>query len=226
MQGLHAGFIIFTFASPLLLWLLSRHVKSRRFAVGINWCFAGALATAHGSAIVERIREDTFVPHDLLPMQLCDWALISIVIALTLRSQLCFELAYFWGLAGTLPALITPELDTSSVAHVIRFFVVHSAIPAGVLWLIFEFKMRPLPGAWLRIVVWSEIYIALALLANALTGENYGFLSHPPTVRSLLDLFRAQPPWLYVAQINLTALLFYFVLDLPWQIARRRAAGP
>ena len=33
-------------------------------------------------------------------------------------------------------------------------------------------KMRP-RGMW-RVVLWSEVYLAAALAANALTGGNYG----------------------------------------------------
>ena len=74
-------------------------------------------------------------------------------------------------------------------------------------------------GAWLRVVLWSETYAALALLANAATGANYGFLSQRPETASLLDFF-SDTHWLYILQINLTALLFFLILDLPWQIAR------
>jgi hypothetical integral membrane protein (TIGR02206 family) len=222
MQGIHLGFLIFTFASPVLLWVLSRHLESPRFARGICWFFAGSLVAAYGAMIVRLVREESLVPSYALPMQLCDWTFATAVIALTLRRQTFFELTYFWGLAGTLQALITPAVDTSSLDRMITFFIIHSVIPASVFWLVFEFKMRPARGAWLRVLLWSEIYIALALLANAITGGNYGFLSHRPAdTRSLLDLF-SDTHWLYVLQINLTALFFFFLLDLPWQIARRR----
>jgi hypothetical integral membrane protein (TIGR02206 family) len=155
-------------------------------------------------------------------MQLCDWTFATAVIALTLRRQTCFELTYFWGLAGTLQALITPAVDTSSLGTMVTFFVIHSVIPASVFWLMFEFRMRPARGALLRVFVWSEVYTILALLANAMTGGNYGFLSHRPFgTRSLLDFF-SDTHWLYVVQINLTGLLFFYLHDLPWQIARRR----
>jgi hypothetical integral membrane protein (TIGR02206 family) len=224
MQGIQAGFLIFTFASPVLLWVLSRHLESRRFARGICWIFAGVLVAAYGGVVIELIRDDAFIPRYALPMQLCDWTLITAVVALTMRRQTCFELTYFWGLAGTLQALITPAVDTTTVFRIVGFFVIHSVIPASVFWLMFEYKMRPVRGAMLRVFAWSEIYIVLALLANEVTGANYGFLSHrPPDTRSLLDFF-SDSHWLYVLQINLTALVFFFVLDLPWQIVRRREA--
>jgi uncharacterized membrane protein YwaF len=66
--------------------------------------------------------------------------------------------------------------------------------------------------------------VLLALLVNALTGGNYGFLSHKPPTRSMLDLF-SNTHWLYVLEINLTGWIFFAALYLPWAIAdffRRR----
>ncbi len=224
MPGIQVGFLIFTFAGPILLWILSRHVDSLRFAKGICWTFALALTGAWATTIVVLYRDDALIPRYALPMQLCDWALAATVVALVLRRQLCFELAYFWGLAGTAQALITPALDDTTMCRVVGFFIIHSVIPASVLWLMFEFKMRPQRGAWLRVVLWSQVYLLLALLTNAATGGNYGFLSHRPSVRSMLDLF-SDTPWFYILQIDLTGLAIFFVLDLPWQFVRRRQAA-
>jgi hypothetical integral membrane protein (TIGR02206 family) len=221
VQRIQVGFLIFTFASPLLLWILSRHLESPRFALGICWLFAGALVVALAGTFIIRLRDDGFDLRYTLPMQLCDWALIATVVALTLRRQMCFELAYFWGLAGTVQALITPAVDASTTWHILAFFVVHSVIPAGVLWLMFEYRMRPLRGAWLRVFLWSEAYLVLALLVDVITGANYGFLMARPSTRSLLDFF-SDTHWLYVVEINLLGLLLFFVLELPWQFARRR----
>ncbi len=224
MQRIQIGFLIFTFAGPLLLWVLSRHLESQRFARGICWFFASALVAAYVGTFVIRVRDDAVDLQNILPMHLCDWALLATVVALLLRWQLCFELAYFWGLSGTVQALITPAVDTTTAWRVFGFFVIHSVIPAGVLWLMFEFKMRPLRGAYWRVLLWSEVYLVAALLVNSATGANYGFLSERPSTRSLLDFF-SDTHWIYVLQINLTGLVLFWLLDLPWQIARRRQAA-
>ncbi len=219
MPGIQLGFLIFTFTGPLLLWILSRHLDSLRFARGICRGFAIAMLAAYANVLRIVVRDGELTADSALPMHLCDWALGITVAALLLRQQLCFELAYFWGLAGTAQALITPALGTDDVGRIVCFFIVHSGIPARVLWLIFEFKMRPQRGAWLRVVLWSQIYLLCALAVNAATGGNYGFLSHRPSTRSLLDFF-SDTRWIYVLQIDLVALIAFFILDRPWQIAR------
>jgi len=219
MPPIQIAFLIFTFAGPLLLWILSRHLDSVRFAKGVCWFFAFALVAAKAGTTIAVWRKGDLTVDYALPMHLCDWALVATVIALTLRWQTSFELAYFWGIAGTAQALITPALDSPDFWRVFAFFIVHSGIPASVLWLIFDFKMRPQRGAWLRVALWSQFYVVVALAVNAWSGGNYGFLSSRPSIRSMLDLF-SDTRWLYVLQIDLTGLLFFFILDLPWQIAR------
>ena len=118
MAPIQIGFLIFTFLAPLVLWVLSRHLESVRFAREICRAFAGALVAAYAGTFVALIRDGAFVPRYALPMQLCDWALVATVIALTLRRQTCFELAYFWGLAGTVQALITPAVDVTTACRV------------------------------------------------------------------------------------------------------------
>jgi hypothetical integral membrane protein (TIGR02206 family) len=228
MPGIQIGFLIFTFVGPLLLWILSRHLESERFARGICWLLALALVAAKISTVLAVWREGNLTADYALPMHLCDWALVATVGALLLRQQICFELAYFWGIAGTAQALITPALDSTEFLRVFAFFVVHSVIPASVLWLIFDSKMRPQRRAWLRVALWSQVYLVCALVVNALSGGNYGFLSgRPDGVRSMLDIFSdpvGWKRWLYVLEIDLTALLFFLVLDLPWQFARWRTS--
>lgn len=221
MPGIQIGFLVFAFIGPVLLWLLSRWAKSPRFAKAICWVFALALFGAWAGTVAIRWRDGDLTADFALPMHLCDWALVVTVLALIRRRQLCFELAYFWGLAGTAQALITPAVDTTSIWRIIGFFLIHSVIPASVLWLMFEFRMRPLRGAWLRVVLWSQIYLVSALIVNAVTGGNYGFLTHRPSVRSMLDLF-SDTRWLYILQINLTGLCFFLILAFPWYFVRRR----
>ena len=152
-------------------------------------------------------------------MHLCDWALVAVAVGLWFRSQVGFELGYFWALAGTFQALLTPaiEFDDAGVAAV-RILLLprahhrRGAAPACSSSACARGRAR----CW-RLLLWSEGYLAAALLANALTGGNYGFLAHRPAQATLLDQF-SDTRWLYVAQINLVAFVFFAALYLPWLI--------
>ena len=151
-----------------------------------------------------------------LPMHLCDWALFAVASSLWFRWQLGFELGYFWGLAGTMQALFTPAIEmTQPWWRLFGFFFSHALIVVSVLHLLFSERCRPWPRSLLRVLVCSEIYVAVALLVNAATGGNYGFLAHRPAQATLLDHF-SDTHWLYIAQINALGLVFFPVLYLPW----------
>ena len=152
-------------------------------------------------------------------MQLCDWALFATSAALWWRWRAGFDVAYFWGLAGTAQALFTPAVASDLYwLRLVGFFFIHAGIVAGVLHLLLTGRFRPeWPRSIVRLAIASEVYLVIALAVNALTGGNYGFLSHKPVTRSMLDLF-SDTHWLYVLEINLIAWLFFALLYVPWFI--------
>ena len=114
MSRLQQLFIAITFLGPIALWLLSRRVRSPRLARGISTTIAALLIAAYGTALVLKWRGDGLDIDGTLPMQLCDWAAGATILALAWRHQTAFELAYFWGLAGTSQALFTPAVDLTA----------------------------------------------------------------------------------------------------------------
>ena len=208
---------------PVALWAAHRrrpHPQMERiFARGI----AGLLLAVFFAGLGQKFLDGEFDAAHALPMQLCDWALLAVVAALLGRWQTCFELGYFWGLCGTLQALFTPAIPADlALLRQLVFFLDHAGIVAGVLFLLLVPRLRPRSLG--RVLVCSELYLLTALAVNALTGANYGFLAHPPAQASLLDLF-SRTPWLYVAQINLTALVCFAAAYAPWVVADRRREG-
>ena len=219
MTPLQLGSLALAFLGPVVLWAMHRrrpHPQlERNFARGI----AGLLIAAVAASVVQKRWEGGWTVADALPMHLCDWTLFVVIAALLSRSQTCFELAYFWGLCGTVQALLTPAIEPDVAWWwQLGFYVIHAGIVAGVFFLLLVPKMRP-RGLW-RVFIWSEIYLACALAVNALTGGNYGFLAHRPPQRTMLDLF-PDPPWLYIASLNATALVFFAAFWLPWLLADR-----
>jgi uncharacterized membrane protein YwaF len=75
------------------------------------------------------------------------------------------------------------------------------------------------PHAWsiAWAMLWSEIYFGAALLVNGWTGANYGFLTHRPKGKSLLD-YLSDNHGVYLLELNLMAVGFYIVLYAPFAI--------
>lgn len=214
--------LVFTVLAPLLLWVACHRCGTERFRKIIRRSLAVALLAFEAANFADKIATGQALD-TALPMHLCDWGLVAVAGALWLHWQLGFELGYFWGLAGTIQALFTPAIDPANVWwRLFGFFFSHALIVVSVLHLLLTERYRPRAGALLRVIVCSEIYLAVTLLVNAATGGNYGFLSHRPAQATPLDYF-SDIHWLYIAQLNVLALLLFAALYLPWWICGLRA---
>lgn len=156
-----------------------------------------------------------------LPMHLCDWSAIAVMIALITRRYWAFELAYFWGLAGTLQALITPDVKYDFPdPRFILFFLFHSLVIIGVVYLIFPLKMSLQRGAAIRVFVRSQLYLVTAFIVNILLNSNYGYLLRKPSKSTLLDYLG---PWpLYIISVEAIALLTFYLYYLPFYYINRK----
>lgn len=229
MVGMHPiqlSALLATVLLPLVLFVISRWERSRAFDPAMRRTLALALIGFEILNTFAKLTDETATAADVIPMQLCDWALVAVSVGLWFRSQTGFDLAYFWALAGTFQALLTPEIDFALPAwRLFGFFYSHALIVVGVFHLLLVEGMRPRPKSLGRLLLWSEVYLVAAILINTLTGANFGFLARRPTQATMLDNF-SDTPWLYVAQINLTGLAFFVVLYLPWLIRDLRRASP
>lgn len=167
-------------------------------------------------------------PHSLdndLPFHLCDLAAVVAGFALFTRKPILLTLTYFWGLAATTQALITPALSIGPPElPFIHFFFQHFVIVAAALYIPLVLKWRPMQPWWkspLIVLVISIGYQAIALVINHFLKTNFAFASHVPHNPSLIDHLGPWPIYLFAMQG--LALIFFLILALPW---RRSSAGP
>ncbi len=155
------------------------------------------------------------------PMQLCDWAALVTAYILVFPDNRVFEAAYFWGMGGTLQALITPDvkLDFPDIKF-FTFFLLHCGVVAGVFYGIFVKRLAVSAGGVKRVFIISQLYLAAAIIVNYITGLNYGYLSKKPSSASLLDYLG---PWpYYIIGIEIIGLLLFVILYTPFFISQRR----
>ncbi len=159
-----------------------------------------------------------------LPFHLCDVAGITGGLALLTRRQIFCEIVYFFGMAGTLQGLITPNLKYDFPdARFLVFFILHGGVVATALHVVTA--MRHAPRAWAvpRMLSLTLGYAAFVGTVNYFLGTNFGFLCHKPEQASLMGPLGPWP-W-YIASLIGVCLVFYTLLDLPFMISRRRQAA-
>jgi hypothetical integral membrane protein (TIGR02206 family) len=176
---------------------------------GVRACFSGSITWEQA-----------------LPFQLCDWTMIAVVIAcLNGGRPRWLEVIYFWGIGGSLQAVLTPNLQFGFPDYrFITFFVDHCGIVIGTAYLMLTRRFRPTGASLWRTWLWSIAYLIVTLVVDQITDVNYGFLLHKPEAFSILSYLSDSRP-IYILQLNFLALVFFAVLYVPFAIAdlvRRR----
>jgi hypothetical integral membrane protein (TIGR02206 family) len=161
-----------------------------------------------------------------LPLALCDIALVVAAVACWFPDQaLLVELTWFWGLAGTLQAVLTPDLSVG-FPHLefFEYIVGHVGIVAAAVYLVVGLGKHPRPGAVPRVFAITLGYTAFVGVMDGLIGADYMFLASRPVHWSLLSVLGPWP-WYLVSAAGV-ALVLLFVLDAPFQASRRHEISP
>lgn len=221
----HLVAILLTIALPFALAALVRRSRSAVIERVIVISLLGLLAANYLGYLIFVRRLGDLYWAQMLPMQMCDWAMVVMMVALWTGNRRWFEVAYFWGIGGTLQAVLTPNLRYGFPdLRFISFFVAHGGIIVGVVFLMLTRRLRPYPVSIVRVFAWSELYFAVAMLIDQLTGVNYGFLLQKPEAFSLLSFLSDYRP-LYLLQMHGLALVFFSVLYAPFAIADLLGTG-
>ena len=162
-----------------------------------------------------------------LPLQLCDAAILVAAAALWTRNQLLAEITYFWGLAGTIQALLTPDLPQRFPSYpYFQYYLVHGGVVVSALVLVIGLRLHPRHGSVVKVAAITIAYTALVGVVDAFTGANYMYLRAKPPSPTLLDVLG---PWpVYIGAAALVGVALLAVLDAPFRIRRRavRSALP
>jgi hypothetical integral membrane protein (TIGR02206 family) len=190
---------------------------TRVFSRGLAVLLLGAFLAY---PLVIGLRGDYSLDFDL-PLHLTDVVTVVAALALWSRQPLLFELTYFWGLTASVQAVLTPAISEDEGPSTFLFwnyFITHSGVVLGALFLAVGLGLTPRRGAVERVFLATAAWAAVAAIGNAITGGNYMFLSEKPETASLLD-YMGPWPW-YIVGSALLALALFKLLDLPF---RRRS---
>lgn len=214
----HFTVIFITIVLPFALAALVRRTQSQRIEKLIIAALSAVLILNYLAYLIFIRSQGSVDWRHMLPMQMCDWGMVVVIVAMWTGHQRWFEVAYFWGIGGTLQAVLTPNLHYGFPDwRFISFFTSHCGIIVGVVFLMLTRRYRPYPMSIVRVWLWSEFYFVVTLIVDKLTGFNYGFLLHKPEAFSILSFLSDSWP-LYLAQLHGVALLFFLVLYAPFAV--------
>ena len=157
-----------------------------------------------------------------LPLQLCDFAWIAAVVALWTHRPTPVALTYYWGLALTTQALITPALNLDFPdPKFIAYWGMHLLIVWAAVFLTWGLGLHPTWRDYGRTVAITSAWAVTVFCFNVVVGTNYGFLNHKPAT-SILDLLGPWPLYV-VVEIALVAGI-WALMTWPWERSRQAGA--
>jgi hypothetical integral membrane protein (TIGR02206 family) len=156
-----------------------------------------------------------------LPLELCNWAIAVTAIALWTKNNRWAEVAFFWVMAGSIHGIITPDIH-EPFPHLtyITFVIGHSGLVLAVFYAVFGLGLKPKVGVVKRVMLYSQLYLAVAFSVNALLGSNYGYLMRKPEGGSFLDLLHEWP--YYVLELQIIGLVSYTLIYFPFWWSNRK----
>jgi hypothetical integral membrane protein (TIGR02206 family) len=152
----------------------------------------------------------------VLPLELCDAAMVLAVLTLLRPRPSTAEVVYFWSGSGTVLAMLTPDLPWNFPRwEFVVFFGLHGLVLVAAALLVFGLGLRPRPGAPWRVFGITAGWAAFVGLVNLALGTNFMYLRHKPIVATPLDWMG---PWpVYIGTGAVVALLFFHALALPFR---------
>ena len=211
----HQAVVLLTAVAAAALILGRQHLRgaadhwARRVMAAVlvgNELLAWAISAAHGQV--------------LLPLQLCDLALFATAWALLKPQRSVAEVAYFWGLAGSLQAVLTPDLREPFPTYWwVKFFLGHCGVVLSAVYLAVTSNVQPTARSVWRVWWLSNGYAVVAGIVNWAFGTNYGYLARKPMQPSLLDHLGPWPT--YILGTEVVALASFALYYAPFVVARR-----
>ena len=161
---------------------------------------------------------------EILPLEMCDAAFWLTAVALLALEEHAFDLAYYWGIAGSGMALLTPYLRAPLPTYQsYQYFAGHSLLIIGVLYLLWTRQCRPRPRSWWFALGSLNLYGVCVAVIDRVGGTNFMYLREKPVSSSLFNLLGSWP-W-YIAGADLIALILFWIMQTPFRTRTDTEAG-
>lgn len=159
-----------------------------------------------------------------LPLDICNIVALALPLLMWRPNYRVHEVLYFWVLAGTIQAVLTPHLyDGFPHFTFFKYWIVHGGLVVYAVYISAAFRFYPDWKSLWSAFGYLQIYALIVLILNLALGANYMYLLGKPPTASPLDYLGPWPWYLLVAEA-LALALFVLVL-LPAKVVgvnRRR----
>ena len=208
-----------------LVRLLRREPRSAALERIVRLGLAAFLAIGLLIALIDALPLRGLDWIDILPLHFCDFAVLVAIVALATKWQAACELLYFWGLSGTVIAMLMPDVDRGFPdARCASFFALHGVVAISAAVVALGMGARPARGANWRVFWFTNLYAALIAVIDWTANENFLYLRAKPSQPSILDVMGPWP-W-YILTADALAWVIFRVLMIPFGKRSTRTEAP
>jgi len=200
--------------------LITRGRKAKYFKQRKTAIFLATLIFA--SEITEAIVMIINGQYDIrnhLPLFLCDIAALMLPWVIYYHNRKWIGILYFWAMAGTMQALITPDLVSGfPTFDYFRYFFMHGGIVITVLYTVIIFRIKISWKDLLNAVLYAQFYLICIHLINLAFHFNYSYTIEKPPGPTVLDLFGPWPWYIFWGEVLMIVL--FLILLIPFLFRR------
>ena len=165
---------------------------------------------------------------EALPFHLCDRLRYILSYGLITGDERALAITYYWGILLNPQAIVTPYLPYVHHPAWVQFagyWFFHMVALIVPIVMVAGFGWRPTWRDFRFVAAVSPGWMAVAGLANRITGGNYGFFAHKPPTPSIIDIFH-RAGWkrhYWILEVILIAIVWTGVMTWP---LTARSTGP
>ena len=129
-----------------------------------------------------------------LPLHLCDFSTMAIILYFITLYRDFFVFAFFFGIAGGGMSILTPDTVYGfPYIGYIQSQIGHTMILLGVTYAMVIDNQRPFLKDVPKVFMYATILLAFTYFMNYLLGTNYWFLAEKPIGNNITAFMRAEP---------------------------------
>ncbi len=216
----HMTSLVIIGAIILGMFLMREHIQKNRRKVGLG---IGIMLIIQQFLMYSwYITSGNFTWQESLPLYLCRVTTILCIIMILRESYAFFEVAYFWGMSGSVMALITPD-PGFEFPHVmfVQFFMGHGGMLISILFMMCFYKFEPKLSSLKKTINWTIVYFVGVEMVNYAIGANYSYLRSKPLSKSPLDYLPPYP--YYVPILAIIAVGIFSLWYIPFYIRDKKS---
>ena len=157
---------------------------------------------------------------DGLPLHLCDFSTMAIILYFFTHKRDYFIFAFFFGIAGGGMSILTPDTVYGfPYVGYIQSQIGHTMILMGVFYAMIIDKQRPYLSDVFKALFYASILLIFTYFMNYLLGTNYWFLAEKPIGNNITLFMRPEP--FHIIDLYIAAILICYAMYLPYYLRDR-----